>query len=79
MKTLNAKTEFVEHSDVEQLQAKSKEPLAPATINKYRKTILRALSLAYKNNWINSIPYVGKLKEPKIRIRCATNKKRKSY
>ena len=52
--------------------AKSKEPLAPATINKYRKTILRALSLAYKNNWINSIPYVGKLKEPKIRVRWAT-------
>ena len=59
--------------------AKSKEPLAPATINKYRKTILRALSLAYKNNWINSIPYVGKLKEPKIRVRWATKQQAQEF
>ncbi|MWN90988.1 tyrosine-type recombinase/integrase [Gilliamella sp. Pra-s65] len=52
--------------------AKNKEPLAPATINKYRKTILRALSLAQKNNWISSVPYVGKQKEPKVRVRWIT-------
>ena len=52
--------------------AKNKAPLAPATINKYRKTILRALSLAQKNNWIASVPYVGKQKEPKIRVRWVT-------
>ncbi|MCX8657279.1 hypothetical protein J3U08_10800 [Gilliamella sp. B2894] len=49
--------------------AKNKAPLAPATKNKYHKTILRALSLAQKNNWIASVPYVGKQKEPKIRVR----------
>ena len=52
--------------------AKNKAPLAPATINKYRKTILRALSLAQKNNWIASVPYVGKQKEPKVRVRWVT-------
>ena len=52
--------------------ARSKKPLKPATINKYRKTILRALSLAHKNNWISAIPYVGKKKEPKIRVRWIT-------
>lgn len=51
---------------------RSKKQLKPATINKYRKTILRALSLAHKNNWINAVPYVGKQKEPKVRVRWIT-------
>ena len=71
-KSISSITGEMIDNDLPTHNAKSKEPLAPAMINKYRKTILRALSLAYKNNWINSIPYVGKLKEPKIRVRWAT-------
>ncbi|MDH2925607.1 site-specific integrase [Lonepinella koalarum] len=47
----------------------TKKKLSPATQNRYRTSILRALSLAHKAGWIDSVPYVPKNPEPKLRVR----------
>ena len=49
-----------------------KKPLAAGTRNRYRTSIMHALSLAYKRGWIDKIPYVPKLAEPKVRVRWIT-------
>lgn len=49
-----------------------KKALSPSTKNRYRTSILRVLSLAYKNGWIDRIPYVKKFVEPKVRVRWIT-------
>lgn len=51
---------------------KHKKALSPSTKNRYRTSILRVLSLAYKNGWINRVPYVEKYVEPKVRVRWIT-------
>lgn len=48
---------------------KNKQKLANGTRNRYRSAILRAFSLAYKMNWIDSVPFVPRFSEPKIRVR----------
>ncbi|MGF7433088.1 site-specific integrase [Pasteurella bettyae] len=50
----------------------TQEKLSPSTQNRYRTSIMRALSLAHKAGWIDSIPYVPKNPEPKVRIRWIT-------
>lgn len=56
-------------------QLKAKIPIANATKNRYRSTILRAFSLAYKLGWIDNVPYVPKYNEPKVRVRWITKQK----
>lgn len=51
------------------------EKLTNATKNRYRATILRAFSLAYKLGWIDAVPYVPRFKEPKVRVRWLTKEK----
>lgn len=51
---------------------KTKLPLSNATKNRYRSTLLRIFSLAYKLNWVDSIPYISRLSEPRIRVRWLT-------
>lgn len=46
--------------------------LTPATQNRYRSSILRILSLAYKAGWIDKIPYIPRKQEPKVRISWIT-------
>ncbi|TNH06506.1 tyrosine-type recombinase/integrase [Testudinibacter sp. TR-2022] len=46
--------------------------LAPATQNRYRTSIMRALNLAKQAGWVDSIPYIQKNDEPKKRIRWIT-------
>lgn len=46
--------------------------LSNATKNRYRASIVRAFSLAYKLEWIDSVPFVQKLSEPKVRVRWIT-------
>ncbi|MGV6989616.1 tyrosine-type recombinase/integrase [Testudinibacter sp. P80/BLE/0925] len=53
-------------------KASTKEKLSPSTQNRYRTSIMRALSLAHKAGWIDSIPYVPKNPEPKVRVRWIT-------
>ncbi|TCJ96190.1 site-specific recombinase XerD [Volucribacter psittacicida] len=47
----------------------TQEKLSPSTQNRYRTSIMRVLSLAHKAGWIDSVPYVPKNPEPKIRVR----------
>lgn len=51
------------------------EPVSNSTRNRYRSDIIRMFSLAYKMNWIDSIPFVPKEKEPKIRVRWISKEK----
>ncbi|MCW9733703.1 site-specific integrase [Avibacterium sp. 20-15] len=48
------------------------EKLSLSTQNRYRSSIMRVLSLAQKAGWIDSIPYIPKNKEPKVRVRWIT-------
>lgn len=49
------------------------EKLSPATQNRYRTSIMRALNVAKQAGWVDSIPYVGKNSEPKKRVRWLTH------
>ncbi|PHI41230.1 integrase [Actinobacillus succinogenes] len=49
-----------------------KKALSPSTKNRYRTSILRVMSLAYKNGWVDRVPYVPKYVEPKVRVRWIT-------
>lgn len=51
---------------------KSGRKLSPATQNRYRTSIMRALNLAKQAGWVDSIPHVTKNAEPKKRIRWIT-------
>lgn len=49
-----------------------KKVLTPATQNRYRSSIHRILSLAYKVGWIDKVPHITRKKEPKVRISWIT-------
>lgn len=49
--------------------------VSSATKNRYRADIMRMLSLAYKLDWMDSIPYVPRFKEPKVRVSWITKEK----
>lgn len=49
--------------------SKTGETLSPATKNRYRTSVMKMFSLAYKNDWIAKIPYVPKNAEPKVNVR----------
>lgn len=46
--------------------------LSPATRNRYRSSIKRILSLAFKSGWIDQMPFLGKDQEPKVRVSWIT-------
>lgn len=46
--------------------------LSPATQNRYRSSIMRALNLAKQAGWIDNVPYIPKNNEAKKRIRWLT-------
>ncbi|OOF35725.1 integrase [Rodentibacter rarus] len=46
--------------------------LSPATQNRYRSSIMRALNLAKQAGWIDSLPYIQKNNEAKKRVRWLT-------
>lgn len=46
----------------------TKEPISPSTQNRYRSSIMRVLSIAQKAGWIDSIPYIPRNLEPKVRV-----------
>ena len=48
--------------------------LSPATQNRYRSSIMRAINLAKQAGWIDVVPYIAKNSEPKKRIRWITEK-----
>ncbi|EGF19233.1 MULTISPECIES: tyrosine-type recombinase/integrase [Haemophilus] len=48
--------------------------LSPATQNRYRSSIMRAINLAKQAGWIDVVPYIAKSSEPKKRIRWITEK-----
>lgn len=50
----------------------TKQKLSKSTQNRYRTSIMRVLSIAYKNGWLQQIPYVKKNEEPKVRVRWIT-------
>lgn len=50
------------------VSADGRKVLTPATQNRYRSSIHRILSLAYKMGWIDKIPHIQRKKEPKVRI-----------
>jgi integrase len=60
---------------IPKFHVKTKKPIANATKNRYRSTILRAFSLAHKMNWIDSVPFVPRAKEPKVRVKWITKEK----
>jgi len=49
--------------------------IANATKNRYRSDIMRMLSLAYKLNWIDSVPFFPRQKEQKLRVKWITKEK----
>lgn len=53
-------------------QQNRNKKLSPSTQNRYRTSIMRALSLAKQAGWIDSIPYLPKNAEPKKRVRWIT-------
>lgn len=55
----------------------TQEKLSPSTQNRYRTSIMRVLSLAHKAGWIDSIPFVPKNAEPKVRVRWITKNEAK--
>lgn len=59
-------------SSIPNFHAKINKKITNGTKNRYRSTILRIFSLAYKLNWIDSIPYIPRFNEPKIRVRWIT-------
>lgn len=58
-----------------QLRANTKQPIANATKNRYRSTILRAFNLAHKMDWIDSVPYIPRYAEPKVKVSWITKDK----
>ncbi len=46
--------------------------ITPATQNRYRSSLLRILSLAYKSGWIEKIPFIPRNQEAKVRISWIT-------
>lgn len=54
---------------------KTCKKVSNATINRYRADIMRMFSLAYKLDWIDSVPFVPRVKEPKVRVRWITKEK----
>lgn len=46
-----------------------------ATKNRYRSDIMRMFSLAYKLNWIDSVPFVPRQREQKFRVKWITKEK----
>lgn len=53
----------------------TKNKISNATKNRYRSDIMRMFSLSYKLNWIDSIPFVPRKKEQKLRVRWITKEK----
>jgi len=62
-------------NSIPNFHAITKKPIANGTKNRYRSTILRFFSLAYKMNWIDFIPYIPRFSEPKVRISWVTKEK----
>ncbi|OTQ74745.1 site-specific integrase [Gilliamella sp. N-G2] len=48
------------------------KPASNATLNRYRADIMRMFSLAYKLDWIDSVPFVPRAREPVVRVRWIT-------
>lgn len=48
------------------------KPVSNATLNRYRADIIRMFSLAYKLEWIDSVPFVPRAREPVVRVRWIT-------
>ena len=48
------------------------QPVSNATLNRYRADIIRMFSLAYKLDWIDSVPFVPRAKEPVVVVRWIT-------
>lgn len=53
----------------------TKPKIANGTKNRYRSSILRVFSLAYKMNWIDAIPYILRFSKPKVRVGWITKEK----
>ena len=47
----------------------TRKRLANATMNRYRSLIMRGFSLAFKNGWLDRMPYTQTLREPRVRVR----------
>ncbi|MBC9130664.1 site-specific integrase [Frischella sp. Ac13] len=62
-------------NSIPNFHADTKKQIANGTKNRYRSTILRAFSLAYKMNWIDAVPYIPRYSEPKVRVRWITKEK----
>lgn len=54
---------------------KTCKKVSNATINRYRADIMRMFSLAYKLDWIDSVPFVPRAKEPQVRVKWITKEK----
>lgn len=59
--------------------ADGKKKLTPATQNRYRSSILRMLSLAYKAGWLDKIPYIPRKQEPKVRVSWINKEQAKAF
>lgn len=57
------------------LNSRTGKNASNATINRYRSDIMRILSLAQKIGWLDSVPYVTRAKEPKVRESWITKQK----
>lgn len=53
-------------------KADTGEQLSGATQNRYRSSLMRILSLAYKAGWLNKLPYIPRKAEAKVRVRWIT-------
>lgn len=62
-------------SSIPNYHAITKSKIANGTKNRYRSSILRMFSLAYKMNWIDAIPYIPRFSEPKVRVSWITKEK----
>jgi integrase len=52
--------------------------LSNATINRFLATIKRILSIAYKREWIDKVPYLELRDEPRVRVRFLTKDQARS-
>lgn len=57
------------------VNSKSGKKISNATKNRYRADIMRILSLAHKIGWLDAVPFVPRVKEPKVRVRWITKEK----
>ncbi|WP_392564357.1 site-specific integrase [Orbus wheelerorum] len=62
-------------NSIPDFHAITKKPIANGTKNRYRSTILRVFSLAYKMNWIDGVPYIPRFSEPKVKVSWITKEK----